>query len=82
MEQRELFTEEFWLRRLSELGDNLEKLGCIDWELLRPEIDKALAARKAEIKKSTSKPKEESHAGGRPAFDCVMIRQSSRLRTE
>ena len=74
MEQRGLFTEEFWLRRLSELGDNLEKLGCIDWELFRPEIEKSLAARKAEIKKqSTSKPKEESHAGGRPAFDCVMM---------
>ncbi len=49
MEQKGLFTEEFWLRRLCELGDNLEKLDCIDWELFRPEIEKALAARKGEL---------------------------------
>ena len=68
MEQRGLFTEEFWLRRLSELGDNLKKLDRIDWELFRPEIEKALAARKAEIEKqSKSKPKEEKHAGGLPS---------------
>ena len=74
MKQRGLFTEEFWLRRLSELGDSLEKLDCIDWELFRPEIEKALAARKEEIEKQNkSKPKEKKHAGGRPAFDSVMM---------
>lgn len=74
MKQRGLFTEEFWLRRLSELGDNLEKLNCIDWELFRPEIEKALLAKKAEVEKQNkTKSKEEKHAGGRPPFDCMMM---------
>lgn len=74
MKQKELFTEELCLRRLSELGDNLEKLNCIDWELFRPEIERALAAKKAEVEKQDSlKVKEEKHAGGRPAYDCVMM---------
>lgn len=71
MEQRGLFTEEFLLRRLSELGDNLEKLNFIDWELFRPKIEQALQAKKAGLEKQNKK--EEKHAGGRPAFDCVMM---------
>lgn len=55
MKQKGLFTEEFCLRRLSELGDNLEKLNCIDRELFRPKIERALAAKKAEVEKPENK---------------------------
>ena len=65
MEQIGLFTEEFLLRRLSELGDNLEKLNFIDWELFRPKISllKTIGEQKVEIdflKKSTSRFTESS----------------------
>ena len=47
--------------RLSELGDHLEKLnGVIDWEMFRPILKKAFH-------------KEHKGAGGRPAFDYVMM---------
>jgi len=47
--------------RLSELGDQLEKLNkVIDWEIFRPLLNKALK-------------KEPKGAGGRPAFDYIMM---------
>ena len=58
--QSGLFDEEMRLRKLSELGDSLEKLGCIDWEIFRPII------RSAFDKKGKSK-------AGRPTFDYVML---------
>ena len=74
MKQKELFSEEFCLRRLSEFGDNLKKLDFIDWEMFRPQIEKALAAKKTKVEKqSKEKSKEEKHAGGRPALDCIMM---------
>ena len=36
-----LFAEEERLKKLSELGDNLEKLSVIDWELFRPTLERA-----------------------------------------
>ncbi len=48
-------------KRLTELGDNLEKLNkAIDWEMFRPILTKALY-------------KEAKGAGGRPRFDPVMM---------
>ena len=58
--QSGLFDEEMRLRKLSELGDSLEKLGCIDWEMFRPIIGSAFD------KKGKSK-------AGRPPFDYVMM---------
>ena len=42
MEQFSLFAEKNRLSKLSELGDCLERLNVIDWELFRPELKKAL----------------------------------------
>lgn len=48
-------------KRLTELGDNLERLNkAIDWEMFRPILTKALY-------------KEHKGAGGRPRFDPVMM---------
>ena len=58
--QSGLFDEEMRLRKLSELGDSLEKLGCIDWEMFRPII------------RSAFDKKGKSNAG-RPPFDYVMM---------
>ena len=40
--QLNLFAEENRLEKLSELGDSLEKLKIIDWEMFRPELTDAL----------------------------------------
>jgi IS5 family transposase len=49
------------LRRLSDLGDQLEAYGrVVDFETFRPELEKALAY--------TSRPR-----GGRPPYDAVMM---------
>lgn len=66
MQERNLFSEEFLLRRLSELGDPLEKLSCIDWEMFSSPLNEALARLNDEDNKT-------KHAGGRPPFDCVMM---------
>lgn len=56
-----LFDEQFKLERLSELGDPLEKLNkCIDWNLFRPTLNKAMA-------------KEAKGPGGRPHYDYVVM---------
>ena len=48
-------------RKLSELGDILEKLDkAVDFEIFRPTLDKALS-------------KERKGPGGRNRFDCVMM---------
>ena len=54
------FAEEEQLRRLSELGDSLEKLKCIDFERFRPYLNAALSH-------------ECRSNAGRRSFDCVMI---------
>ena len=54
------FAEEEQLRRLSELGDSLEKLKCIDFERFRPHLTKALSH-------------DRRSNAGRPSFDCVMM---------
>lgn len=42
MEQFLLFAEKNRLNKLSELGDCLERLNVIDWELFRQELKNAL----------------------------------------
>jgi IS5 family transposase len=64
MKQKGLFDEDDRLRRLSEMGDPLEKIAAnIDWEIFRPVLKKA-------FKKTNQK---ERHAGGRPPYDVVMM---------
>lgn len=58
--QANLFAEQDRLEKLSKLGDSLESLKIIDWELFRPIITKAL---KDETKKAT----------GRPPFDFILL---------
>ena len=60
MEQFSLFAEKNRLNKLSELGDCLERLNVIDWELFRPELKKALY-------------KERKSNAGRPPYDCVLL---------
>ena len=61
MKQQGFFDEEEGLRRLSELGDSLERLNeHIEWEDFRGELTKAL-------KKETQGP------GGRPPYDYIMM---------
>jgi IS5 family transposase len=61
MKQKGFFDEADRLRKLSELGDNLEKLNkFIDWEIFRKQLTKAL-------KKDAKAP------GGRPPYDYVMM---------
>ncbi len=54
------FTEDRVLEKLSKLGDSLEKLNIIDWEIFREILNKALK-------------KEHKGAGGRPPYDYVMM---------
>lgn len=60
MEQLSFFAEEKRLNKLSELGDCLERLSVIDWEIFRPELKKALY-------------KERKSNAGRPPYDCVLL---------
>ena len=60
MKQAGFFGVEDALAKLSRLGDPLEKLHFIDWEMFRPLLQQAL--------KRDNGPKR-----GRPAFDCVMM---------
>ena len=55
-----LFAQEEIERKLSELGDPLEKLSKIDWEIFREAIETALE------RKDLSK-------GGRPPYDSILI---------
>jgi IS5 family transposase len=64
MKQKGFFDEDDRLKRLTELGDPLQKLeGHIDWEIFRPTLKKA-------FKKETQNLKK---AGGRPPFDYLMM---------
>ena len=61
MEQKGFFDEDERLRKLSELGDSLEKLNeHIEWEEFRGKLTKALK-------------KEAQGPGGRPPYDYVMM---------
>ena len=60
MKQISLFAEENRLRKLSELGDCLERLKIIDWESFRPIIAHALI-------------RERKSNAGRPPFDCILL---------
>ena len=61
MKQKGLFDEDDRLRKLSELGDSLEKLNkYINWEDFREKLTKALR-------------KESKGPGGRPPYDYVMM---------
>src|SRR5215469_5517723 len=61
MNQKGFFDEEDCLKKLSRLGDPLEKLNeFINWEQFRGILTKALK-------------KEAQGPGGRPRFDCVMM---------
>jgi hypothetical protein len=56
------------LRRLSDLGDQLEAFRVVlDFEIFRPELDAALAY-------------SDGARGGRPPFDPVMMFKSSSFR--
>jgi IS5 family transposase len=61
MKQKGFFDEDERLKRLSELGDSLERLNeHIEWEEFRSELTKAL--------------KKEAHGpGGRPPYDYIMM---------
>ena len=61
MSQLNLFAEENRLNYLSQLGDSLEKLRVVDWQMFRAPLQKALQ-------------KEKKGKGGRPVqYDCVMM---------
>lgn len=60
-ENRTFFDEDERLEKISKLGDNLEKLNrAVDWEMFRETIEKVFE-------------KEKKGAGGRPAYDAVMM---------
>ena len=58
--QFSMFAEETQLQRLSKLGDSLEKLKIIDFEVFRPLLENAFR-------------KERKSNAGRPPFDVVMM---------
>ena len=58
--QFNMFAGEAQLQRLSKLGDSLEKLKIIDFEIFRPLLEKAFF-------------KERKSNAGRPPFDVVMM---------
>lgn len=60
MEQFTMFAEESRLQKLSELGDSLENLDVINWEMFRPELNRALK-------------KERKSNAGRPPYDCILL---------
>jgi len=61
MKQINFFAEDNRLERLSEMGDPLEKIsGTIDFEMFRPILNKVFR-------------KERVSAGGRPAWDYIMM---------
>ena len=58
--QISMIAEEAQLQRLSKLGDSLEKLKVIDFEMFRPLLEKAIR-------------KDRKSNAGRPPFDVVMM---------
>jgi len=60
MIQLGLFNEETRFEKLTKLGDSLEKLSIIDWEIFRPVLNIALK-------------KERKGFGGRPPYDYLLL---------
>ena len=60
MSQISMFAEEERLKKLSELGDCLERLNIIEQESFRPEINKAMK-------------KDRKSNAGRPPYDCILL---------
>lgn len=60
MMQLGFFTEETRLEKLTKLGDSLEKLSIIDWEIFRPVLNVAFK-------------KERKGSGGRPPYDYLLL---------
>lgn len=54
------FAEETRLEKLTRLGDSLEKLNIIDWEIFRPTLNAAFR-------------KERKGSGGRPPYDYLLL---------
>lgn len=54
------FTEEIRLEKLTKLGDSLEKLNIIEWEVFRPILNIAFK-------------KEHKGSGGRPPYDYLLL---------
>ena len=60
MMQLGFFTEETRLEKLTKLGDSLEKLNIIDWEIFRPVLNVTFK-------------KEHKGSGGRPPYDYLLL---------
>ena len=60
MVQMGMFAEEARLEKLSKLGDTLERLDVINWELFRPTLETAI-------------PRADRSKGGRPSFDSILM---------
>ncbi len=60
MQQMGMFDEEDRLRKLSRLGDSLERLNVIDWTVFRPVLEHAFE-------------KERKSNAGRPPYDHLMM---------
>ncbi len=60
MKQLGIFNEEERLKKLSKLGDTLERLNVIDWTVYQPVLERALQ-------------KERKSNAGRPAYDYLMM---------
>jgi len=60
MKQMGIFNEEDRLKKLSELGDSLERLNVIDWSVFQPVLVQAFH-------------KERKSNAGRPAYDYLMM---------
>ncbi len=60
MKQLGMFDEEDRLRKLSRLGDSLERLNVIDWTVFQPVLARAFE-------------KERKSKAGRPPYDYLMM---------
>ncbi len=60
MKQLGMFDEEDRLRKLSRLGDSLERLNVIDWTMFQPVLARAFE-------------KERKSNAGRPPYDYLMM---------
>ena len=60
MMQLGLFNEEIRFEKLTKLGDSLEKLKIVEWEIFRPILNRAFI-------------KERKGSGGRPPYDYLLL---------
>lgn len=67
MMQLGLFNEETRFEKLTKLGDSLEKLNIIDWEIFRPTLNVVFR-------------KEHKGSGGRPPYDYLLLFKVSILQ--